>query len=79
MAQDVKTLRNPDKSKWKKRDLLKHVRNEYDLYLMLVPMLLFYLFFAYKPMTSLIIAFKDYSPFLGPWESEWVEIGRAHV
>ncbi|MCI8622902.1 MAG: sugar ABC transporter permease [Provencibacterium sp.] len=50
----------------------KYLRNEYDLYLMLVPMLLFYLLFAYKPMTGLLIAFKDYSPFKGIWDSKWV-------
>ena len=60
------------KRKKEKSGILKHIPNEYDLYLMLIPMLLFYLIFSYKPMMSLIIAFKDYSPFLGPWESEWV-------
>lgn len=56
----------------KKTGLLKYMRNEYDLYLMIIPMIVFYLLFSYKPMASLIIAFKDYSPFLGPWKSEWI-------
>lgn len=56
----------------KQRQVFKYMRNEYDLYLMLAPMVLFYLIFAYKPMMSLIIAFKDYSPFVGVWESDWV-------
>ena len=67
MARGANTLQRTNKM-----NFWKYARNEYDLYLMLIPMLLFYLLFAYKPMTSLIIAFKDYSPFLGPWESDWV-------
>lgn len=45
---------------------------DFDLYCMLAPMLLLLFFFAYKPLTSMVIAFKDYSPFKGVWESEWV-------
>lgn len=49
----------------KKGRFAVYLRNEYDLYLMLVPMLLFYILFAYKPMTGLLIAFQNYSPFKG--------------
>lgn len=45
---------------------------DYDLYLMLIPMMVLLLLFAYKPLVSMVIAFKDYSPFKGVWESEWV-------
>lgn len=51
---------------------LKGIKNDYDLYLMMVPMVLSFLLFAYKPMTGLVIAFKDYSPFRGIWKSNWV-------
>ena len=50
----------------------KAIKNEYDLYLMLVPLLVLFFLFSYKPMTGLLIAFKDYSPFKGIWESDWV-------
>lgn len=53
----------PRKRKWWK---------DFDLYLMLCPMMLLILVFSYKPLTSLIIAFKDYSPYKGIWESDWV-------
>ena len=43
-----------------------------QLYLMIFPMLLFFLIFCYKPMIGLVIAFKDYSPFKGIWNSPWV-------
>ena len=54
-------------SRWK-----KDYWNHRQLYLMLLPMMLFFLFFSYKPLPSLVIAFKDYSPFKGVWGSPWV-------
>ncbi|WP_241156800.1 ABC transporter permease subunit [Bacillus sp. FJAT-42376] len=47
------------------------VRDRY-LYLMLVPFILWYIIFQYKPMAGLQIAFKDYSLFKGIAESPWV-------
>ena len=72
----MKNVRRPEKIEANKIGLVKYVRNEYDLYLMLIPMVVAYLVFSYRPMVNLIIAFKDYSPFLGPWESKW--IGLEH-
>ena len=40
------------------------IRNR-SLYVMVIPVLLFYLLFHYKPMYGAIIAFKDYTPALG--------------
>lgn len=57
-----------------KSSVLKFFKSEYDLYLMLIPMLLFFILFSYKPMSGLIVAFKDYSPFKGVWGSPWVGI-----
>lgn len=51
-----------------KKDLKKHWR----AYLIALPVVLYYLLFHYKPMYGLVIAFKDYSPGAGIWESEWV-------
>ena len=42
-----------------------------NLYLMLVPLLLSLTFFDYLTLYGLQIAFKDYSPFIGIWESPW--------
>jgi len=47
------------------------VRNR-SLYIMVIPVLLFYFLFHYKPMYGAIIAFKDYTPALGVAKSEWV-------
>lgn len=50
------------------RDFLQ---NKY-LYLMLVPVLLYYLIFWYGPMYGSLIAFKDFSPAKGFLGSPWV-------
>jgi putative aldouronate transport system permease protein len=46
------------------------------LYILFIPVALYYLIFAYVPMSGVIIAFKDYSLRLGIWESPW--IGLKH-
>ncbi|MBR0463614.1 MAG: sugar ABC transporter permease [Clostridia bacterium] len=38
---------------------------------MLVPPIIYYAVFHYKPMTGLVIAFKDYNMFKGTWASPW--------
>ncbi|TVY08839.1 ABC transporter permease [Paenibacillus cremeus] len=52
-----------------------YTRN-YDLYLMLVPVLAYYVIFQLQPIYGLQIAFKDFSASLGIWGSPWV--GFAH-
>lgn len=47
------------------------MRNK-SLYMMVLPVLIFFILFHYKPMYGAIIAFKDYTPALGITESPWV-------
>lgn len=42
------------------------------MYLMLVPALVFYIVFCYVPMYGATMAFKDFNPMLGIWDSPWV-------
>lgn len=49
-----------------------HVRNEWRLYLMLLPAVIWFIVFLYKPMYGLQIAFKDYSIWKGVARSPWV-------
>ena len=46
------------------------------LYFMLIPGALYFILFRYIPMGGLIIAFKEYSPFKGIWDSPWVGFGQ---
>ncbi|GMX66028.1 ABC transporter permease subunit [Paenibacillus elgii] len=52
--------------------LLVDIRKNKLLYLMLLPVLLFYVIFHYAPMYGAVIAFKDFSPRLGIGESPWI-------
>ncbi len=47
------------------------IRNR-SLYILVIPVVVFYFMFHYKPMYGAIIAFKDYTPALGVSESPWV-------
>lgn len=47
------------------RDFLKKIFAAKELYLLLLPGVLWYLVFAYRPMTELRIAFYDYNVFQG--------------
>lgn len=48
------------------------IKNNYELYLMLIPVLLFYAIFCYWPMYGVVIAFQNFKPVLGINGSEWV-------
>ena len=49
-----------------------HMKREWQLYLMLMPAIIWFIVFLYKPMYGLQIAFKDYSIFRGVAGSPWV-------
>ncbi len=51
---------------------LSFVFRNYQVYLMLIPCLLFFILFCYGPMYGVQIAFKDYNTGLGIWDSPWV-------
>ena len=42
------------------------------LYLLMTPTLLYFVVFKYGPLWNAQIAFKDFKPLLGVWESPWV-------
>lgn len=43
-----------------------------SLYLLLLPVLAYYLIFCYKPMYGALIAFMDYMPGVRMWENKWI-------
>lgn len=52
--------------------VLPQIRRDYQLYIMLLPVIAYYILFMYKPMYGLQIAFKDYSLFKGIADSPWI-------
>lgn len=56
----------------KKGRLANEFKQNWLLYLMILPGLLYFLIFKYAPMGGLVIAFQNYFPFLGIKGSQWV-------
>ncbi|MFD0959861.1 ABC transporter permease [Paenibacillus chungangensis] len=56
----------------RRADTWRTIVKDWDLYLMLIPGLLFLLLLKYTPMYGLIIAFQDFSIFKGISGSDWV-------
>ncbi|MBP8989220.1 MAG: sugar ABC transporter permease [Clostridia bacterium] len=54
------------KSKW------QAIKKNYDLYIFLLPTVLYFLIFRYGPMYGIQIAFKDFIATHGIWGSPWV-------
>jgi putative aldouronate transport system permease protein len=58
--------------KSKQNALLTRIKRARWAYLLLFPGLLYFLLFYYFPLLGNIIAFQDYSPYLGFFRSSWV-------
>ena len=56
----------------KRKENLKLVKRNYQLYFFLIPAVVFIAVFMYFPLYGLQIAFKNYRSGLGIWGSEWV-------
>lgn len=56
----------------KKNFIVADFQKHKELYLMGLPVVIFYIMFHYIPMYGAIIAFKDYTPLGGVMGSEWV-------
>ena len=60
------------RSTGKKISIKKRFCRDWDLYLLIIPGVLWFLFFAYKPMLGLSTAFYDYNIFKGISGSKFV-------
>jgi len=59
-------------AKKESQTVLQYIRQNYLLYLFLLPAVLLTFIFKYVPMYGALIAFKDFSPMKGIWGSDWV-------
>lgn len=71
-TRDANTLDAAGISQQKKIGKLNRLSRYKWLYIMLLPVIAYYLIFCYVPMVGVIIAFKDYNIFQGIFASEWV-------
>lgn len=51
--------------------IIKHLKREYQLYLLVLPAIIYFLVFHYAPMYGIQIAFKNFSPGKGIVGSPW--------
>ena len=58
------------------REKKKSVWKNWQLYIMCLPAVIYFLIFAYKPMYGIIIAFKNYSMRKGIMGSPWIGYGN---
>ncbi|WP_250258090.1 ABC transporter permease subunit [Dermabacter sp. Marseille-Q3180] len=63
---------SPATSHRSKGGLWYRMRREWQMYVFIVPGLIFFLVFAYLPMLGNVVAFQDFSPFRGIFGSDWV-------
>lgn len=56
----------------RRHHVLTKMLMRWQLYLLLLPTLVYFILFEYGPMYGLLIAFKDFSPIKGILESPWV-------
>ena len=54
------------------RRLKKDLKRFGGAYIMILPVVVFYILFHYKPLLGAVIAFKNYQPRKGVWGSTWV-------
>lgn len=55
----------------KDRGFWAYVKSHKMLYVMVLPMIVYFLLFNYYPMLGLQLAFKDWNPWKGIWGSPW--------
>ena len=56
----------------RKDGLFKNIKQHYQLYLIFLPVLLYFAIFCYGPMYGIQIAFRDYYPGMRYTEADWV-------
>lgn len=56
----------------KQKSTVQYMIQHKWLYFLLLPGFIYLIMFRYIPMGGLVIAFKNYSPFIGIWDSPWV-------
>lgn len=66
------TARPAIKQKSLARGIRKELNHNWDLYLLILPVVLYFIIFCYYPMYGAQIAFRDYRATRGILGSEWV-------
>jgi len=70
----VHNVANPKVSFVKSKTKWKAIRRNWDLYLLITPVIAYFIIFHYFPMYGIQIAFKDFIATKGIWGSPWVGV-----
>lgn len=68
-------MNREEKKQNKKRDskaLKRALKSHWQLYIIILPFLVYLAIFNYGPLYGILMAFKNYKPYLGVFGSEWV-------
>ena len=66
------TVKSMDNKKTKRQRVRLYLKNNWQLYLMLLIPVIYMICFRYKPMLGVVVAFKKFNVFGGIWKSPWV-------
>ena len=72
MAKQIMKAPKKDKVNVPAHTLRKRKDSHWQLWLMMVPAIIYMLLFVYKPMSGVLIAFQKYSLKKGIWGSKWI-------
>ena len=72
----MKGKNTPSRADRKKTNAKLYLRNNWQLYAMLLIPVIYMILFKYKLMLGVVVAFKKFNIFQGIWNSPW--IGLAH-
>lgn len=73
----VQTSKENRRLRSKNKKILNYMIANWDLYIFLIPVILYYIVFSYVPMYGIQIAFRDFNPLEGFFGSPWV--GLEHL
>jgi putative aldouronate transport system permease protein len=68
----MRLIRTKNEKEGKKQSAKSYLKNNWQLYVMILPAVIYFVIFNYLPMYGIQIAFKDYKAVLGINGSEWV-------
>jgi ABC-type polysaccharide transport system permease subunit len=74
-ARVVQSARRPGRGRRpvrRRTEAWRSLRRHWQLYLLILIPLAYFVIFKYIPISNAVIAFKNYSPIKGPWGSDWV-------
>lgn len=72
-AGSISKLSKLEKRNIKKKMIKRDLKMNKAVYLMVLPIILYYIIFSYIPMAGIVMAFKNYKPALGIFGSPWTD------